>query len=155
MFDPTLLATFFAGLSAVIIAYVWYLPSLFGTAWIRMSGITPEMAERGKKRMPLMILFGLLSAMLVAYVMSYVSSAWGFYDWIGAVELGFWCWVGFVAPTMLGMVLWEQKPFSLYLINVLYWLVAMLVMAQIVVAAAALNPTYSNATPLSGEYAGE
>ncbi len=153
--DFTFIAIFASGFSAVLLAYIWYLPSVFGAAWMRMSNITPEMAERGKKRMPLMVLLGLISAMLVAYVMSYVSSAWGFYDWIGAVELGFWCWAGFVAPTMLGMVLWEQKPFSLYLINVMYWFLAMLVMAQIVVAAAALNPTYSNATPLAGTYVGE
>lgn len=86
-----------------------------------------------------MAFIGLLAAMVVAYVMSYVSLAWGFYDWIGALELGFWCWVGFIAPTMLGMVLWEQKPFKLYLINVLYWLVALLVMAQIIVLSTSLS----------------
>jgi len=51
------------------------------------------------------------------------------YDWIGAVELGIWSWIGFVAPAMLGQVLWEQKPFSLYLINAGYWLVSFIAMA--------------------------
>lgn len=133
MIDPTLIAVAASGLAAVIIGYIWYHPRVFGGAWMRMSNITPEMAERGKKRMPLMAIFGLLAAMLVAYVMSYVSAAWGFYEWTGALQLGFWCWVGFVAPTMLGSVLWEQKPFRLYLINTLYWLVAFLVMAQMIV----------------------
>lgn len=133
MIDPTLIAIAASGFAAVIIGYIWYHPRVFGGAWMRMSNITPEMAERGKKRMPLMAIFGLLAAMLVAYVMSYVSAAWGFYEWTGALQLGFWCWVGFVAPTMLGSVLWEQKPFRLYLINTLYWLVAFLVMAQMIV----------------------
>jgi hypothetical protein len=137
---------FAAGVSAVLIGWIWYLPAVFGTAWMRLAGITPEMAERGKRRMPVMALFGLIAAMLVAYVMSYVSLAWGFYDWIGALELGFWCWVGFVAPTMLGMVLWEQKPFKLYLINVFYWLVAFIVMAQIIVLSSTL---------VYGSYAGD
>ena len=115
------------------------------------------MAERGKKRMPLLALVGLLAAALVAYVMSYVSAAWGFYDWQGALQLGFWCWAGFVAPTMLGMVLWEQKPFKLYLINVLYWLVAMLVIAQIIVFVDGFiyASGYYDAGLDTGEYVGE
>ena len=123
----------------MVIGYIWYLPAVFGTVWMRMSNITPEMAEKGKKRMPFMAIVGLLGALLVAYVMSYVSAAWGFYTWQGALQLGFWCWAGFVAPTMLGTVLWEQKPFRLYLINVAYWLVAMLVMAQIIVFGYGMN----------------
>ena len=120
-----------AGVAAVVIAFIWYHPKVFGSAWMRMVNFTPEQSERGKKKMPLMVVFGLLSAMIVAYVMNYFGIAWGVFDWIGALELGFWCWVGFVAPTMLGMVLWEQRPFKQYLINALYWLVAMLVMAVI------------------------
>jgi hypothetical protein len=121
-----------------------------------MVNLTPEQAERGKKRMPLMAFFGLLSAMLVAYVMTYVDAAWGFYDWSGAIELGFWCWAGFTAPTMLGMVLWEQKPFKLYLINALYWLVAMLVMAQIIVFSSALAAgVYAPTDGTGATYVGE
>jgi hypothetical protein len=133
MIDPMLIAVFISGVAAVLIGYVWYHPRVFGSAWMRMSNITPEMAERGKKRMPLMGFIGLLAAMLAAYVMSYVGAAWGFYEWTGALQLGFWCWAGFTAPPMLGMVLWEQKPVRLYLINALYWLVTFVVMAQIVV----------------------
>ena len=139
MIDPTLGAVVASGLAAVLIGWIWYHPKVFGSAWARLSGLTPEMLEAGKKRMPIMAFFGFLAAMLVAYVMSYVSAAWGFYEWRGALQLGFWCWAGFVAPTMLGMVLWEQKSFKLYLINVLYWLVALLVMAQMIVFAYGLE----------------
>ena len=143
---------FAAGMSAVLIGWVWYLPAVFGSAWMRMANMSPEMAERGKKRMPLMAFFGLLAAMVVAYVMSYVSFAWGFYDWIGALELGFWCWVGFVAPTMLGQVLWEQKPFKYYLIVVLYWLVAMLVMAQIIVLSTSFTSGFYTGSDETEDY---
>ena len=137
-----------AGVIAVLIGWIWYHPRVFGSAWMRMSNMTPEMVERGKKRMPLMAFFGLLAAMLVAYVMSYFGIAWGVYDWIGAIELGFWCWIGFVAPAMLGMVLWEQKPFTLYLINSLYWLVALIVMAIVlVVGSQMLSGTSTNDSP--------
>lgn len=122
-----------AGVASVLIGWVWYHPKVFGSAWMRMSQITPEMAERGKKRMPVMALAALLASMLVAYVMSFMGPFLVYPDLLGAFELGFWIWIGFVAPAMLGMVLWEQKPIRLYLINALYWLVVLVVMALILV----------------------
>lgn len=139
-----------AGIAAVLIGWIWYHPKVFGGAWMARAGITPEMAERGKKRMPLMALIALLASMLVAYVMNYFGIAWGVYDWIGAIELGFWTWVGFVAPTMLGMVLWEQKPVRYYAIVAGYWLVAFVVMAIILVVG---SQTLAGSTEYSSESA--
>lgn len=131
MFEVTFLPILASGIAAVLLGVFWYSPRVFGSAWMRMSGITPEAAEKGKRRMPLMAFFGLLAAMLIAWVMNYVGISLGVYDIVSAVVLGFWCWLGFVAPILLGSVLWEQKPFSLYLINASYWLVTLVVMAVI------------------------
>ncbi len=120
-----------AGIVSSIIGFLWYHPRVFGSAWMRMSNITPEMAERGKKRMPLYAFFAFLASMVVAYVMSFMAPVLVYPDWIGAIELGLWLWIGFVVPTMLGQVLWEQKPFLLYLINALYWLVSFIAMALV------------------------
>ena len=122
-----------AGIASTLLGWVWYHPKVFGTAWMRMSGITPEMAERGKKRMPLYALIAFLASMIVAYVMRHFAIAWGVYEWVGAVELGLWLWIGFVMPPMLGMILWEHKPVRLYLINTLYWLVAFVAIAIVLV----------------------
>ena len=142
-----------AGVASVLIGWVWYHPKVFGSAWMRMSAVTPEQAERGKKMMPLFALIALVGGMLTAWVMSYIALAWGFYDLIGAVELGVWTWLGFVAPTMLGMVLWEHKPLSLYFLNVGYWLVVFIVMAIILVLGSAPSGAYDMQNPgvLSGE----
>jgi hypothetical protein len=110
---------------------VWYNPSVFGSAWMRMSNITPDQAEKGKKRMPLMALSGFVAAMFMAWVLSIVQAAFGVYDIISALDVGFWIWAGFVAPVLLGSVLWETKPFTLYLINATYWLLALLSMSAI------------------------
>lgn len=120
-----------AGISTVILGFVWYHPKVFGTAWMRMVNMTPEMAELGKKRMPLMAVLAAISSLVAAYVMSYFALAWGVFDWVGAIELGFWCWAGFTAPTLLSSVLWEMKPVKYYLINAGFWLVAFIVMALI------------------------
>src|SRR3990167_8808859 len=84
--------------------------------------------------MPLSIIVSLLGSMLIAYVMNYIGIAFHIYDWVGAVfELALWSWLGFVVPTSLGVVLWEQRPLKLYFINVFYWLVTLTVMALILV----------------------
>lgn len=129
MISVDLLSVFSAGVVSLVIGFVWYHPSVFGGAWTRMTNLSPEAVERGKRRMPLMAFFGLLASMLVAYVMGYFGMAWAVFDVIGSIELAFWCWVGFVVPTMLGTVLWEQKSFKLYLINASYWLVSFIAMA--------------------------
>ena len=151
-----LLQILIAGIASVLLGWLWYSPYLFGGAWMRMTNITPEMAERGKKRMHLMALIGLVAAMLIAWVMSYVGILLGVYDWFGAVELGFWCWLGFVAPTMLGIVLWEQKPFRLYLINALYWLASFIVMALILVVGSQMfSPSATSGTGIDSGYTTE
>jgi len=131
MYQVTFLPILAAGIASMVIGFIWFHPKVFGGAWMRLANVSPEAAERGKRRMPIMAFFGLLASMLVAYVMNYFGIAWGVYDWIGALELGFWCWAGFVAPTMVGMVLWEQKSLKLYFITSIYWLVSFMVMGVI------------------------
>lgn len=50
------------------------------------------------------------------------------------MQAGFWAWLGFVATIMLGMTLWEGKPFRLYLLNAGYQLLNLLVMGAILAA---------------------
>jgi len=133
MFEVTFWPILAAGIANLIIGFIWYHPKVFGTAWMMGAGITPEMAERGKKRMPIMAAVGTIAAMLVAYVMNHFGIAWGVFDWVGGVELAFWCWLGFVVPTMLGMVLWEQKSIKYYAIVSGFWLVSFIAMAIVLV----------------------
>lgn len=147
-----------AGLASVIIGWIWYHPRVFGATWMRLANVTPEMAERGKKMMPLSVVLSLCGSMLVAYVMNYIGIAFHIYDWVGAVfELALWSWLGFVVPTSLGMVLWEQRPLKLYFINVFYWLVTLIAMALILVLGSQTSATYPYETynDAGGEYVAE
>jgi hypothetical protein len=131
MFEVNYIAVLVAGVANLVLGMIWYAPKIFGGAWMRMSSITPEMVERGKKKMPFMALTALVAGVIMAYVLSFFAIAWGVFDVIGAIELAFWTWLGFIAPVMLGSVLWEQRPLKLYVLNVGYWLVSLIVMAQI------------------------
>ena len=147
-----------AGVASVLIGWVWYHPRVFGTTWMRLANVTPEMAERGKKMMPLSVIVSLCGSMLIAYVMNYVGIAFHIYDWVGAIfELALWCWLGFIVPTSLGTILWEQRPFKLYLINTLYWLVTFIAMALILVlgSQASLANSYDTQIDATGQYLGE
>src|SRR3989344_5330110 len=147
-----------AGIASVLIGWVWYHPRVFGTTWMRLANITPEMAERGKKMMPFHALVGLIASMLIAYVMNYVGIAFQIYDWVGAVfELALWCWLGFIVPTSLGTILSEQRPFQLYLINTLYWLLTLIPMALILVLGSQMSfpPFYQTQIDATGQYLGE
>lgn len=120
-----------AALASMVIGYVWYDPHVFGAVWMRLLNVTPEMAEKAKRRRQLYTLLALLASMVVAYVMNYFGIAWGVYTLSGGAELGLWCWVGFVAPTFLSQVLWEQKQLQLFYISALYWLVSFVAMGMI------------------------
>ena len=133
MLDVTFFPILIASVANMIIGFVWYSPYVFGSVWMRLSGVTPEMVESGRRRMPMVLFVAFLAGVVMAYVMNYFGRAWFVTDTIGALELAFWLWIGFVAPVMLGTVLWEQKSFMLYLINAAYWLFAMVVMALVLV----------------------
>lgn len=120
-----------AGLASMIVGYVWYDPHVFGSMWMRLLNVTPEMADLAKRRRSLYTVVALLASMLIAYVMNYFGIAWGVIDIAGGAVLGFWCWVGFVVPTFVSQVLWEQKQFKLFLISASYWLVSLVVMGMI------------------------
>lgn len=136
MFEVTFLPIFIAAVLNVVLGMVWYHPKVFGTSWMNCLNMSPEQKEAGKKKMIVSTVIAFLAAMIVAYVMSYFGIAWGVFDWVGAVELGFWCWVGFTAPAMLGMVIWEQKPVKYFAIVSGYWLVSFIMMAVTLVLAA-------------------
>jgi len=129
MLSLNLLSILIAGIVSAVIGFVWYHPRVFGSAWMRLSGITPEMSERGKKRMHVNATVALLASILGAFVLYSLEMKLGVYDINGAMQLGFWMWAGFVVPALSGIVLWEQKPVLLYVINAGYWLVSFVAMS--------------------------
>lgn len=131
MYEVTLLPLVLAAVSNMILGMIWYNPRVFGNAWMRLANITPEMVEGSKKTMIPRMAAAFVGAFVVAYVLNWFGIAWGVYDWASAVELAIWIWVGFVAPLMLGSVLWEMRPLKLYALNVSYWLVALVLMSLI------------------------
>jgi len=116
----------------VIIGMIWYSPAVFGKAWMRLSGISKEEMDRMKKKgMSKSYVLGFIAAFVMGLVLSALLGTFGVAGVGAAASVAFWMWLGFVATSMIGMVLWEGRPNTLYLINAAYFLVSMVVMSAI------------------------
>ncbi len=131
MYEVEFIPILAAAVANIILGFVWYHPKVLGGTWMQLANITPTQAEAGKKKMPIMAVVAFIAAAVMAYVAAHFKFAWGVYDVVGAIELGFWVWLGFIAVPMLGIVLWEGKSVKLYAINTGYWLVATILMMVI------------------------
>ncbi len=133
MYEVTLFPIIGAGIFSMILAFVWYHPKVFGGVWLRLTKAPSASVESGKRKIPMKALVGVIGSMIAAYMLNYLGVRLGIQDIPSAIELGFWCAIGFVVPTMLSMVLWEQKAFLLYVINAGYWVLSFMGMAAILV----------------------
>ena len=126
------LATLVAALANWGIGMLWYSPVLFGNAWMNLSKIDPKKMDM-KKEMPKIAIIGLLAAYISAVVLSLLIDMTVSTTVIEGMTLGFWVWLGFAATVLVNSVLYEKKPWSLYIINSGYLFVAYMVMGAILV----------------------
>ena len=129
------LAVVGGAIASMIIGFVWYGP-LFGKSWLILSGITPEQMEKASKQgMSSSYLISFLGSLLMSYVLAHALIFASTYLQVQGIQAGltagFWNWLGFIMPVTLGSVLWEKKPWKLWIINNGYYLVTLLVMGSI------------------------
>ena len=128
-FWPILLASVVAfGLSAL-----WYSPFLFGREWAALAKVTDsDMAEakaRGVwKLYVVQFIATLVSFFVLAFIVASTSSAGG----ANGTFLGLLLWLGFVATTALGGMLWEKRSFKLTVIDSVSVLLNMVVGGAII-----------------------
>ena len=119
------LAIFVVALGVYVLGALWYSPLLFGNQWMKLVGFSKKDMEKAKKDGKMGLRYGamFLSVLVLTYVLAYFVGALGAVTFVSGLLVGFWAWLGFLATTMLGMVLWENKPFTLYLLNASHYLV--------------------------------
>ena len=121
-----------AALASMAVGMLWYSPVMFGKPWMKMMGFKTSDMKKMKLSPTASMITGLVTALVLSFVMAKFASTLQISTAAGGAVLGFWVWLGFFATTSLGSVLWENKPFALYLINVSYQLVQVLLTAVIV-----------------------
>lgn len=129
----------------IVLGFLWYgakMPT--GKIWMKAMKIPPG-AKPTAKQMAVSMTLMVIGTLLLMFVMSHIFVAYrdafridgdAMYKLtavdgvVGAVMI----WAGFFVPLHLGSVAWEGKPWSLFFVNTLYYLVALLVAGQIFVA---------------------
>lgn len=117
-----------AGVAGYALGGLWYGP-LFGAAWRRLAK-----TDEGRPT-AFVIIAGIISSLVMSFVLACVYAYVQSYRYSGGIlpglVVGACSWLGFIAPVTLGSVLYERRPWSLWLLNNGYWLVSLLVMGAI------------------------
>ncbi|MBI2573004.1 DUF1761 domain-containing protein [Candidatus Woesearchaeota archaeon] len=121
-------AVLVAGLIQFVLGGLWYGP-LFGKLWMRLMKIDPKKMK--PTHMAWRYVGGLLTALLMTFILAHFVSYAVATTALEGVFVGLIAWLGFIATVAFGSVLWEQKPFSLYVLNVGYYLVCLLISGAI------------------------
>ncbi len=117
----------------MLIGMLWY-GFLFMKQWMKLMGFTEKDKKKAKKKgMAKYYLVAFIAALIMSYVLAHFVDYVGAVDLLGALKAAFWIWLGFIAAIMINSVLWEGRPVKLYLINISYQLVSLIVMAVILV----------------------
>jgi hypothetical protein len=131
------LAVVVAALASMAIGFLWYGP-LFGKTWMKLAGVAPKRKTAAKKKgagMEKTYFLAFLGSLIMSNVLAHsLIFAAAYYEMSGitaGLMSGFWNWLGFIAPVTLGAVLWEGKPWKLWLLSNGCYLVSLLVMGTI------------------------
>ncbi len=124
-----------AAVLSFILGWLWYSPVLFGNPWTKLNGFTKAhmkaAQKKGMKGMLPQMIFSFLCSAVMIYILGIVLMSIGASTVSEAVLAAFVVWLGFFAATMINMVLWEGKSFSLYLIAIGHHL-AVLVLSAVI-----------------------
>ena len=105
-----------AAVAAFVEGAVWNSSLLFGKERMRLLGMNPD-AMAGTKLPVGRMLGELFKVLVIAYVLAHLVALLGMVDWMAALQLGAWVWIGFQATLLLGAVIWENMPWKLYAIH--------------------------------------
>ena len=129
------LAVLAAAVLNMIVGFLWYGP-LFGKQWMALSGMSQDKLEAAKqkgmgKSYALMFVGALAMAYVMSHALIFASEYLGEVGVTAGLMTGFWNWLGFVAPVTLGTVLWDGKPWGLWILNNAYYLLSLMIMGVI------------------------
>lgn len=131
-FETNFVAIIVAAVANMGLGAFWYSMSGFGKTWIKLSGISKEDIEKAKKAgMTQSYVIASVGSLVMACVLGVLTYYLGTMTLMGGMKLGILVWLGFIAPAMLGQVLWENKSWTLYALNAGYYLVSLSIMGAI------------------------
>jgi polyferredoxin len=132
--DVNWIAVIASAVAAMVVGFVWYSKSVLGKSWMKETGVTDSQMKETNKNMMGMYLPMFVGALVEAFILSMILTVTGSSDYAMAAQAAFLVWVGFIATTLLGAVLFERRSWTYYGINAGYQLVALIVMSVVLIA---------------------
>ncbi|HSD13580.1 MAG TPA: DUF1761 domain-containing protein [Flavobacterium sp.] len=153
------LAVLVASLITLLVGFVWYNPKVFGTIWMKETGMTEEKAKQGNmlKIFGLTIFYSLMLAFVVPALVIHQMGALGMVggpEFIASAKPSYAAFMadygdafrsyqhgalhGFMSGLFLALPitainsLFEQKSWKYILINAGYWIVSLTIMGAII-----------------------
>ena len=122
------IALLVAVIAKQVIGALWHSPMVFGKVWSAETGVSDsEMRATLPRALPIEIVGSLIAAFVLLHAVRYAQAN----SVLLGAAVGFLNWLGFVATSRLGSVLFAKGSFRLYLIDAGYWLVGLVVMGAI------------------------
>ncbi len=122
-----------AALVPMLVGSVWYRPGVFGTTWMNLKHITPDMADSAARRAYSSTFLLLACGLACSLVLAYVLGALRVTLFSEAVLIACVLWLGFTIPTSIGRIVWDHAPLKLYFIETGQWLVSLIIMSLVLV----------------------
>lgn len=132
-FSVSYLVLLAGAIASMIIGSLWYSQMLFGKMWMRLSNMTKG---KVKNSMTTSYLLAFIGSIVMTFVLANVFSVFslvGVNSLAEGFELVFYLWLGIVVPITMGSVLWDSKPWAIFWITSIYYLVLLLVLSAIIV----------------------
>lgn len=117
-----LLAVFAVTLFTFILGGLWYSKLLFAKLFIKNINLSEEELKKGGTS--LVFIYEFVAAFITNYVLASILLMLHVTNFWDGFQIGIILWVGFVAMTQLSTVTFEKRNFNLYLIQIMYRLVA-------------------------------
>jgi hypothetical protein len=125
------LAVIVAAIASFVIASIWY-GVIFRKLWMELTGIADM------KPAPMSMIIPFIGSLMMSYVL-YHSIAFGnayvhTTGVSGGLMGGFFNWLGFIVPVTVMGVVYEKRKWKLWVLDIAFWLVSLLVMGAILSA---------------------
>lgn len=121
-----------AAVASFVIGSVWYSPMMFGDAWARNLGKSPEEVERMKHAPMTVPIVGMfVGSLVMAYILAHFVVYLNVRSLADAFQLAFWIWLGFIVPVGISAVFFERRSKKVFFINIAFQLANLIVASSI------------------------
>lgn len=124
------LAVLACGIANLVVGFLWY-GIFFSKAWVALVNKTEEELEKMRKSAPKAYIINILFSLVMAVVIVYIVHGMKLKGFLGGFLLGFFLWLGVAMVLRLNDVLFEKRPFKLFMINTGFDFCVLIVMGLI------------------------